>query len=104
MESRREKLSVLPSDQDILKFKIYGIIREDNQPYSTETMPEKLVLGLCSALRIFFLNIMIRSVISRKGSKVSLNETEAIGHPVCQNEREVCGRPEDHRWNFAFID
>lgn len=67
-------------------------------------MPEKLVLGLCSALKVFFLNIMITSVSSTKGSKVSPNEAEAIGHTMCQNEREAYGRPEDHRWIFASID
>jgi len=58
---RREKLSLPFLDQDMLKFKIYDIIRKDNQPSSTETLPKKLVLDLCSALKVFFLNIMNRS-------------------------------------------
>lgn len=91
------------SDQDMLKFKIYDIIRKDNRSSSTEIIPEKLVLGLCSALKVLFLN-MIGSVSSRKGSKVSPNEVEAIGRAMCQNEREAYGRPADHRWIFASID
>lgn len=87
----------------MLKVKICDIIRKDYQPSNIETMPENLVLGLCSAFRVFFVNMVIRSVSSRKGSKVSPNEAEAIGHPMCLNEREAYGRPEDHRWIFASI-
>jgi len=80
----------LPSDQGMLKFKIYDIIRKDNQPSITKTMPEKLVLDLCSALKVFFLNIMIRCVITRMGSQVSPNEAGAIGHPfaACGSKRQ----------------
>lgn len=66
-------------------------------------MSEKLVLGLFSALKVFFLNIMIRSVSSRKESKVSPNEAEATYHTMHQNEREAYGWPKYHGCNFASI-
>lgn len=66
-------------------------------------MSEKVVLGLFSSLKVFFLNIMIRSVSSRKESKPSPNEAEAMCHTMCQNEREAYGSPKDHECNFASI-
>lgn len=63
-------------------------------------MPEKLVLGLCSALEVFFLNIMIRCVISRQGSQVIPNEAGALDHPFA-----ICGsKGEKHIEVLSPID